>query len=140
MGDGQLPLYVRLAQNLRQEIRGKRYLADDILPGERGLASRYGVSQATARNAVRLLREERAVCLKRGVGYVVQKPPSLHDVVIRPGDTLESRMPTDHERDQIGAPVGAPILFIFRKDGTQEVYDSNTTRIVAAVLQAPNAG
>ena len=133
MDGGQLPLYVRLAQILRQEIRGKRYFAGDMLPGERGLASRYGVSQATARNAVRLLREERVVCLQRGIGYVVQKAPALREVVIRPGDTIESRMPTDHEREQIGAPVGAPILFVIRKDGGQEAYDSNATRIVVAV-------
>jgi GntR family transcriptional regulator len=68
------PLYATLAQALLREIAQKRYPVGSLLPTEDALASRYGVSRHTVRQALRELKEEGVISSHRGVGTLVRAP------------------------------------------------------------------
>lgn len=129
MSTSRVPLSVQIAQRLRQDIRSGTYTAGDILPGELALASRYGVSPDTVRRAVRLLREEETVRVRRGIGNIVQAPAQEQVIVLGPGDSLTSRLPTAQEAARLGAAEGVWVWVVSRRDGRQELYDANRTRI-----------
>lgn len=126
-----MPLYVQLAQIIRQEIRTGQYSAGDILPGELALASRYGVSPDTVRRAVRVLREERAVVVQRGIGNVVQEVQPEQIVILDRGDNVTARLPTTAERERLGLAEGVPVLVVYRSyNGEEQLYDANRTRLI----------
>lgn len=129
-GGNRMPLYVQLAQQLRQSIRSGDFVTGDILPGELVLASRYEVSPDTVRRAVRLLREEQVVVVQRGKGNVVQELPPVVIVTARRGDAIIARLPDEIERQQLGLPEGVPVLAIRRAaSGEEELYDGNRTQV-----------
>ncbi|MEA2598244.1 MAG: GntR family transcriptional regulator, partial [Thermomicrobiales bacterium] len=49
------PVYLRIAQDLINEIEAGRLKPGDAVPSERVLCERYGVSRMTARHAVQTL-------------------------------------------------------------------------------------
>ena len=51
-GDRPLPLYLQLADHLRQLIIQGALADRDVLPGEREIAERFGVSRVTVRKAL----------------------------------------------------------------------------------------
>ncbi|NBR99674.1 MAG: GntR family transcriptional regulator, partial [Actinobacteria bacterium] len=55
MDSNRLPLYLALAQTLRQEIDAKKYKIGALLPPEDQLVVKYGVSRHTVRQALREL-------------------------------------------------------------------------------------
>lgn len=59
------PLYLWVASALRDQIEGGQLVAHGIVPSERALSERYGVSRMTARHAVETLTLE---------GYVYRNP------------------------------------------------------------------
>jgi GntR family transcriptional regulator len=65
------PLYRWLAQLLRVQITSGDLGPGDQLPTELDLCTTHGVSRHTARDAMRLLREEGLIERKRGAGTVV---------------------------------------------------------------------
>ena len=65
----------RLAEALRGEILGGRYLAGDRLPSERELAARFAVNRLSAREALQQLERLGLVEIKRGGARVA----ALHD-------------------------------------------------------------
>jgi GntR family transcriptional regulator len=68
------PLYVSLAQSILLDIEHKRYPVGSLLPTEEELASRYGLSRHTVRQALRELKEEGVIASHRGVGTRVRAP------------------------------------------------------------------
>jgi len=62
------PLYRSLADQLRQDILSGRAPAGSQLPTELELCAVHGVSRHTARDALRLLREEGLIERRRGAG------------------------------------------------------------------------
>lgn len=72
--DEPLPLYHRIYLLLRQVVTESAWPADQALPGEHDLASRYGVSRITIRRAMQQLESERLVERRRGSGTFVQRP------------------------------------------------------------------
>lgn len=69
---GRQPLYVSLAQALMRDIQQQRYPVGSLLPTEDAIATRYGMSRHTVRQALRELKEEGVVASTRGVGTRVR--------------------------------------------------------------------
>ncbi|MFJ9823224.1 GntR family transcriptional regulator [Streptomyces sp. NPDC101160] len=61
----ELPLYLRVAAALRDDLTHRRIPAGSRLPAERHLALRFRVNRQTVRSALQLLREERLVVTDR---------------------------------------------------------------------------
>lgn len=71
------PLYVSLAQALMRDIAQKRYAVGSLLPTEDAIATRYGVSRHTVRQALRELKEGGVISSHRGIGTRVRSPAEV---------------------------------------------------------------
>ncbi|WP_214413787.1 GntR family transcriptional regulator [Sphaerisporangium fuscum] len=67
--------YVRIADDLRQDIASGRYAHGEQLPAARVLADRYGVAMMTVGNALAVLREEGLIETRHGTGSFVTAQP-----------------------------------------------------------------
>ena len=72
--DSRQPLYASLAQALLRDIAQNRYPIGSLLPTEDAIASRYGVSRHTVRQALRELKEEGVISSHPGIGTRVRAP------------------------------------------------------------------
>jgi GntR family transcriptional regulator len=72
--EGETPLYVQLAAILKRGIEDGTYPATRRIPSEPTLVATYGISQITARRAVRVLRDEGLVRSVKGRGVFVIDP------------------------------------------------------------------
>ncbi len=73
-GPGRQPLYASLAGVLSRDIHEGKYSTGSILPSEKELTERYGVSRQTVRQALRLVREEGLISSHPGIGTTVRAP------------------------------------------------------------------
>ncbi|MGJ3701181.1 GntR family transcriptional regulator [Variovorax sp. AFSI2.2] len=73
-GPGRQPLYSALAGVLTRDIQEGKYQAGSILPSEKELTERYGVSRQTVRQALRIVREEGLISSHPGIGTTVRGP------------------------------------------------------------------
>ena len=71
--DRSLPLYLQLAGHLRQLIVQGALADQDVLPGEREIAERFGVSRVTVRKALQILAEEGLLDQRQGSGNFVNR-------------------------------------------------------------------
>jgi len=83
-GKSEAPLYLQLAQSLKEEILSGAYPVGSQLPSEDELSSRFSVSRYTVREALRRLREDNLVSSRQGAGTTVVPTRSsagyVHDV------------------------------------------------------------
>jgi GntR family transcriptional regulator len=84
-----VPLYHQLASSLTAAIHQGLYRPGEKLPSEPSLASHYGVTRPTVRQATRLLAERRLVEARRGAGTFVRAPRQEVDLFSLAG-ALES--------------------------------------------------
>lgn len=75
MNQDALPLYLRIATELRQNIQEAVFKVGDRLPTETELSQRFGVNRHTLRRAVEVLRNEGIVDVERGRGTFVVSAP-----------------------------------------------------------------
>ncbi|MDV5143762.1 GntR family transcriptional regulator [Streptomyces sp. SBC-4] len=61
----EVPLYLRVAAALREDLAHRRISPGSRLPSERSLSQRYHVNRQTVRSALQLLRDERLVVTDR---------------------------------------------------------------------------
>ncbi len=66
------PKYQRIADDLKAAIEAGEYGPGDRLPGENALASQYKVASLTARQALRVLKNEGLVETRKGAGAFVR--------------------------------------------------------------------
>lgn len=74
-----IPLYERLAGELRREVESKA--PDSVLATEERLARRHGVSRATIRLALGLLERAGLVSRHRGRGTIVNPPKIVRHII-----------------------------------------------------------
>jgi DNA-binding GntR family transcriptional regulator len=127
---GHVPLYLQVAQLLRQAIMAGRYVTGDMLPGENALTVQYQVSPSVARAAVRVLREEGLVATRRGSGSFVRSVPAKITVHAAADDVVTARMPTPSERAVLGVAEGVPVISVQRPGRAEELYDAGRAQIV----------
>ncbi|RYY96416.1 MAG: GntR family transcriptional regulator [Comamonadaceae bacterium] len=106
------PRYLQLAQTLLNEIESGKYAVGTQLPTEFELCEQFGVSRATAREAVKRLVQ---------MGLVVRQP--------RVGSTVQARTATTAYRQSIG-DVGD--LYQYAQDTTLVISSSDTREITPA--------
>ncbi|MDA0265948.1 MAG: phosphonate metabolism transcriptional regulator PhnF [Cyanobacteria bacterium] len=70
-----LPLYLQIADELRQNIQESVFKVGDRLPPETELSDRFGVNRHTLRRAIEVLRQEGIVGIERGRGTFVMAAP-----------------------------------------------------------------
>lgn len=61
----EVPLYLRVAAALREDLAQRRISPGSRLPSERSLSQRYHVNRQTVRSALQLLRDEGLVVTDR---------------------------------------------------------------------------
>jgi GntR family transcriptional regulator len=76
MSVDKIPVYIKVYQMIRDEIKSARKVGD-LLPPEPELEKKYGVSRITIRKAVQLLSEEGYVTVKQGYGTTVTSPKAI---------------------------------------------------------------
>lgn len=84
-GKSDTPLYLQVANTLKDEILNGVHLVGARLPTEDNLCERFSVSRYTIREALRRLREDGLVASRQGAGTVVTPPRSspsdIHQVM-----------------------------------------------------------
>jgi GntR family transcriptional regulator len=79
--DGR-PAYLRIADELREQVRAGVYPAGARLPTMATLSATYGVSEIVIRHAISVLRGEGLVETRRGGGTVVRVRPPVRRVAM----------------------------------------------------------
>jgi len=74
-GTPGLPAYQRVAEAIRNDIRSGTLATGDKLPGNRGVAEKYGVALGTAQKALNALEEQGWVTTTPSVGVFVNANP-----------------------------------------------------------------
>lgn len=99
------PVYVQVAQGLKQRIEEGQLVSGSALPAERELAHSLGVSRVTVRQAFALLAQQGLLTRKHGSGTFVH-PASSPDLSTRPLGMLTSFSDDVRSRGQVpGAKV-----------------------------------
>jgi len=88
-----LPLYIKIANELRQNISESVYQLGDQLPTEAELSARFGVNRHTLRRAIEILRNEGLVRIDRGRGTFVASAPISYTIGkrVRYNETLKAQ-------------------------------------------------
>lgn len=110
------PRYLQLAKTLLNEIEGGKYPVGSQLPTELELCEQFGVSRATAREALRRLVQ---------LGLVVRQP--------RVGTTVKARTAPAAGYRQSTVDVGD--LYQYATDTTLVIESSETVQIDAALAE-----
>jgi GntR family transcriptional regulator len=74
----ELPLFLQIAESLRQDIAGLP--PHSKFPSEHELVETYGVARATVRRSLARLQEEGLAYCRRAVGYFVAEPKIEQDL------------------------------------------------------------
>jgi GntR family transcriptional regulator len=87
------PLYLQIAHRLEEEIRSGRYPVGHRFPAEPRLASSFGVSRLTLRNALTVLEHRGLIDRRPGRqgGTFVREPPVERDLTTFAGFTEQLR-------------------------------------------------
>jgi GntR family transcriptional regulator len=73
MADTYIPIYLKIAQALEEEIQSGKYKAGDLLPTEKELESLFKVSRTTIRSAIGMLERHGYLSRKQGSGTIVRQ-------------------------------------------------------------------
>jgi GntR family transcriptional regulator len=79
--NGRVPHYHRIAEALREQIRGGELSAGARLDNQRDLAKRFGVTLMTLRQALELLEREHLITRRHGLGTFVAAPSIDYDIL-----------------------------------------------------------
>jgi DNA-binding GntR family transcriptional regulator len=120
------PLYVQLADILREQIRTGQLLPGAVLPSELSLQQGHDLGRPAVRQAIEVLEREGLVVKERGRPTRVREEAEREPIVLGPNDEAITRMPSDPERRRLGLPLGEPVLEVRRGDGGVDVYRGST--------------
>lgn len=77
------PIYVQIANDLRQKIQQGVYQAGDRLPSQKALGAQLGVNRHTVRQAFELLKDEGLLRVDRGLGAFIAEAPIRYPIGAR---------------------------------------------------------
>jgi GntR family transcriptional regulator len=89
----RLPKYLQIHQKLTEQILAGEYPSGAMLPAQRELAKRFGVTPMTVRQALRTLERDGLVVTRHGTGSIVQDPSFTYGLgrLTSLGDDLRAR-------------------------------------------------
>src|SRR5689334_14931391 len=73
LADNPMPLYLQVADILRERIDKREWLSGSLIPTLEELAREFRVARVTVRQAVQLLTKEGLLAPRRGLGTMVTK-------------------------------------------------------------------
>src|SRR5678809_1256927 len=79
--NSRVPRYHRIAETLRERIRGGELAAGVRLDNQRQLAKSFGVTLMTLRQALELLEREHLITRRHGLGTFVAAPSIDYDIL-----------------------------------------------------------
>ncbi|MEH1015271.1 GntR family transcriptional regulator [Micromonospora sp. CPCC 206060] len=123
------PVYVQVADLLRQRIESGELAPGATLPSEARLTQEYGIGREAVRMAVSLLRSEGLVSTVRGHGTRVREIPNRRQVEVPPGSRITARMPSGRERHELQLDEGIPVLVVRRPDGQTEILPGDQVEL-----------
>lgn len=112
---GGAPLYIKIADDLRDKIKDGTYAPGALLPSRNEIADVYGVSPITGRDALAVLSHEGYARVIRGRGHIVRRK--------RPRLTVPGRLYA--AKDLEGTALDAAMLALHRLDVYQEQAPDN---------------
>jgi len=135
-------VYLQIARIIRDRIISGELPVGAQIPSGNQMKQEWGVNRLTGAQAVEELRKAGLVMTRPGVGTFVAATPALQVVVMRPGDRVISRMPTEEERLRLGTGYLTPVLVVTRSDGRVEQYNAAVTvcqsqRLAARAARIP---
>lgn len=110
--ESDTPLYVQVADLIRESIDNGVILPGDHLRAEADMEHEYGVGPATITRALNMLAAEGRIVRRRGYRAQVMPEVEREIVKVQRGSSFRSRMPTRAERKEMGLPVGVPVVEI----------------------------
>ncbi|WBB79303.1 GntR family transcriptional regulator [Micromonospora sp. WMMD882] len=116
------PVYVQLAQLLRDRIESGDLPAGSAVPSESRLSQEYGIGRDAVRMAISLLRAEGVVSTSRGLGSWVREDLPREQIKLLPGSKVSARMPSSRERHQMDLDEGVPVLIVEGPDGKVQMH------------------
>jgi DNA-binding transcriptional regulator YhcF (GntR family) len=120
-------VYLQIARIIRDRIiRGELPVGAQIPSGSQ-MKAEWGVNRLTGAQAVEELRKAGLVITKPGVGTFVAASPAMQVVMLRPGDQVSARMPTEEERESLNTGFLTPVLIVTRADGGVEAHSAAVT-------------
>ena len=141
------PLFEQLATAIASDINAGVYAAGDMIPSERELSERYGISRVTVRRAIERLVQRGVLTKRQGKGtfvdsihlerQITQTPEVLtfdqmcRDIGRTPGTKVlgVDRMPArDRERRFLRLEEGSDVLWVHRlrsADGIPVMYENS---------------
>ncbi|MFC5004445.1 GntR family transcriptional regulator [Dactylosporangium cerinum] len=122
---GPVPVYLRLASALRQQITAGVYGPGSTLPSEDGIGRVHGVGRMSVRRALDVLRHEGLITTERGKPAVVREHQERTFVQLGYEDRLVARMPTRDHAHLLSIQAGVPLLEVRRADGSVETYPAD---------------
>jgi GntR family transcriptional regulator len=107
--NGRIPRYHRIAETLRDRIRGGALAPGARLDNQRRLARSFGVTLMTLRQALELLEREKLIVRRHGLGTFVASPSIEYEILKASrfaGDMLAQGEPVVTRL--LGSRVGVP--------------------------------
>ncbi|WP_229400684.1 GntR family transcriptional regulator [Micromonospora okii] len=123
------PVYVQLADLLRQRIEAGELAYGSALPSEARLTQEFGIGREAVRMAISLLRSEGLVITVRGHGSYVREAPQRRQVEVPPGASVIARMPRGSERRAMQLDEGVPVLEVRGPGGDVEVLPGDEVEL-----------
>lgn len=129
--DARRALHRQLADLLRDQIQSGVLASGALLPSETYLGQTYDMSRTAVRKALDVLVYEGLLTKAKGQRTRVREQPERRVVLLRLGDDVETRMPTEAERGELGIPAGEPVLVVRRASGEMELHAGASTTLRA---------
>ncbi|SBT51107.1 GntR family transcriptional regulator [Micromonospora narathiwatensis] len=123
------PVYVQLADLLRQRIESGELAAGANVGSEFRLAQEFGIGRDAVRMAIAMLRSEGLVTTSRGHGTQVRETPQRRQVELAPGSSVIARMPSGGERRALQLDEGVPVLEVHDPAGGVEVLAADEVEL-----------
>ncbi|MFE9688359.1 GntR family transcriptional regulator [Micromonospora sp. NPDC005806] len=123
------PVYVQLADLLRQRIESGDLAAGANVGSESRLVQEYGIGRDAVRMGIALLRSEGLVTTSRGHGTRVREAPERRQVELAPGASVTARMPNGGERRSMQLDEGVPVLEVRDPKGGVEVFAADEVEL-----------
>ncbi|GAA4574924.1 hypothetical protein GCM10023176_43120 [Micromonospora coerulea] len=123
------PVYVQLADILREQIEAGELAPGSALPSEARLTQEHGIGREAVRMSISLLRSEGLVNTVRGHGSYVREVPQRRQVELAPGASVVARMPSGGERRSMQLDEGVPILEVRGPEGNVEVLPGDEVEL-----------
>lgn len=124
------PIYIQLADLLRERIEAGEFAPGSTLPSELQLSQEHQIGRESVRMAVALLRSEGLLRTSRGRGTWVREAPQREHVVLAPGSSAIARMPSNRERREMDLDEGVPVLEIRSAEGDVKVVPGDQIELI----------